>query len=365
MKIAFAGTKGYHHPGGIENVVKALAHEYSALGHDVIIFGRKKYSNEENPHPQIVLKNTFTVETKRLGQIMATFTSLIYCIFKKIDIIHIHSFVNVSLAWIPRLSGKKIVLTIHNFEWNYGKWNLIDKTILRSFLYLLKFLPHVLSSASWEEVDFLRKKLRREVFYIPHGIPVKIRQPESRLDGLGLKKDNYFLYVGRITYGKGIEYLVPAFNSVKSGKKLVIVGYQFHADDYQNRIVELANNNPDILFLGYLEQDVLDALYSNAYVVVHPSESESNSLVVLEALAFGNCLLASDIPNITYIAGENALYFTKKNTQELCNRIEQLVNEPSLVADMKKKAEIFSSKFPTWRNVSQQYISLYNKTLSR
>lgn len=363
MRIAIVGLKGIHFDGGIENVVRSVATRLASRGHYVTVFGRSKYSEEREFSCYLKAKNTFSIETKRLGQISQTLTSLLKLAMSDFDIIHIHSFVNGSLSWIPRCAGKKTILTIHNFEWNINKWSYFDKKILRTFIFFAKWFPNAITSASIEEVQWLSARVKRSVNYIPHGVDLVPKRSISTISEYGLQQDGYILYVGRITYSKGLEYLITAYNRIKTDKPLVIVGYQYHADNYAKMILDLAQNNPNILFVGYQEREKLNAFYSNAYFIVQPSESESNSLVTLEALSFGNCLLASNIPGIRNIAKENAYYFETKNVESLKDKIELLVNNFSLVEEKRKNSSEFVKTNYDWNKITGQYECLYKQIL--
>ena len=205
--------------------------------------------------------------------------------------------------------------------------------------------------------------LGRDIKYIPNGILIRPKQGSELITNLLLKKEEYFLYVGRITYGKGLEYLIPAFTNTDTTKKLIIAGYQNNADAFEKQIKNMAAWDCRISFLGFVELDLLDSLYSNAFCVIHPSESESNSIVTLEALMFNNCLLASNIPGIVNIAKDYAIYFEPRNVEELSKKIQFLCDNPQVVIEKKKATEGFISNSYQWSFIIKKYIHQYNDLL--
>ncbi len=71
---------------------------------------------------------------------------------------------------------------------------------------------------------------------------------------------------------KGIRYLVEAFKDVKTDKKLVIAGGSSDTDSFMMELKELAKDDDRIIFIGFVQGQMLDELYSNAYIYTLPSE---------------------------------------------------------------------------------------------
>jgi len=74
----------------------------------------------------------------------------------------------------------------------------------------------------------------------------------------------------------------------------VIVGDANFKDPYVDDLRKHASN--DVVFTGYRKGRTLAELFSNAYLYIQPSTLEGISVAVLEALSYGRCVLASDIP---------------------------------------------------------------------
>lgn len=106
------------------------------------------------------------------------------------------------------------------------------------------------------------------------------------------------------------------------GKKLVIAGDASDTDDYAAELRRMANNDPDIIFTGFVSGDELYEIYSNAYAVCLASDMEGMAMGLLEALAYGNAVLCSDIPENTSVAEENAVYFVKGDRADLAEKLE-------------------------------------------
>lgn len=84
--------------------------------------------------------------------------------------------------------------------------------------------------------------------------------------------------------------------SIHTDKKLVIAGGSSDADAFANELKELAKGDDRIIFTGFVQGQLLDELYSNAFIYTLPSDLEGMPLSLLEAMNYGNCCLISDIP---------------------------------------------------------------------
>ena len=209
----------------------------------------------------------------------------------------------------------------------------------------------------------LSKILKRKVEYIPNGINLPVKSEANVSTYFNLENNQYLLWIGRFSYQKGIEYLIDAFKEVNTTQKLVLVGYQYDADEFYNEILKKSKGDERIIFLGSRNGDELNVLYSNAYIVIHPSETESNSLVTLESLAFGNCLLASDIPGIRNVAKEKAYYFKPKDVKSLKEIMQLLINNPNMVEEKRSTARRHIIENFLWDDIIIQYEKIYHYTL--
>lgn len=128
----------------------------------------------------------------------------------------------------------------------------------------------------------------------------------------GISKDSYILFLGRLVPEKGIRYLVEAFKQVKTDKKLVIAGGSSDTNSFMKELQELAKADDRIIFTGFVQGQLLDELYSNAYIYTLPSDLEGMPLSLLEAMSYGNCCVVSDIPECTEVVEDKALIFKRQ-----------------------------------------------------
>ena len=105
-------------------------------------------------------------------------------------------------------------------------------------------------------------------------------------------------------------------------------------------------------------------MYSNAYLSVLPSELEGMSLSLLEALAYGNALLCSDIPENTFVAEDKAIYFKKSDVKDLADKLQYLCDNEDKIKELKNGAADFITSKYNWEDVADKTKRLYESILT-
>ena len=113
--------------------------------------------------------------------------------------------------------------------------------------------------------------------------------------------------------------------------KLVIAGGSGQANDYEESLKLMADNDPRIVMTGFAEGQLLAELYSNAYIYVLPSDVEGMALSLLEAASYGCCCLVSDIPENTEVMGEHCVTFAHGDAGDLSAKLSELISDPERV----------------------------------
>ena len=160
---------------------------------------------------------------------------------------------------------------------------------------------------------------------------------------------------------KQVKLLIEAYKSLETDKKLVIAGGASHTSDYFNEVKECANGRDDIIFTDFVQGEVLEELYSNAYIYVLPSDLEGMPLSLLEAMSYSNCCLTSDIAECTEVCEENAVYFKKSDKEDLENKLRFLLENENIVKEYKDKAQDYICKKYNWDDITEKTLSLYKK----
>lgn len=325
MAIAMFGQKRLSREGGIEIVVKELCTRMAKNGYTVTCYNRSGHHvsgaeyDKKTEYEGINQKCVPTIEKKGLAAVSSSFFAALYSAFGKYNVVHIHAEGPAFFSWLPKLLGKRVIVTVHGLDWQREKWKsgFGSKFIKQGEKNAVKYADEIIVLSKGVH-DYFRNQYGRETRFIPNGVNrPEIRKAELITDKFGLTKDSYILFLGRLVPEKGIRYLVEAFKNVKTEKKLVIAGGSSDTDSFMKELKELAKDDKRIIFTGFIQGQMLEELYSNAYIYTLPSDLEGMPLSLLEAMSYGNCCLVSDIQECTEVVEDKALIFKKSNVQDL------------------------------------------------
>ena len=158
---------------------------------------------------------------------------------------------------------------------------------------------------------------------------------------------------------KGVQYLIKAFKSVNTEKKLVIAGGSSDTDSFIKELKELARDDQRIIFTGFVQGQLLDELYSNAYIYTLPSDLEGMPLSLLEAMSYGNCCLVSDIPECTEVVEDKAIVFKRSDINDLRGKLQDACDNFKMVSELKQHAADYICSKYNWDEVVEETLNVY------
>lgn len=369
LRIAVFGQKRLSREGGVEIVVKELCTRMAQQGCQVTCYNRSghhvsgaEYDDIDNTNYEgIRQKCVPTIEKKGLAAVSASAFAALYSAFGKYDVVHIHAEGPAFFSWLPKMFGKRVVVTTHGVDWQREKWQsgFGSKFIRQGEKNAVKYADEIIVLSKGVQ-DYFKETYGRETHFIPNGVNrPQIRKANLITEKFGLKKDSYILFLGRLVPEKGIRYLVEAFKNVKTDKKLVIAGGSSDTDPFMEELKGLAKDDERILFTGFVQGAMLDELYSNAYIYTLPSDLEGMPLSLLEAMSYGNCCLVSDIPECAEVVEDKALIFKKADVQDLQEKLQDACDHPQKVEAYKKQAADFICEKYNWDEVVKETMKLY------
>ena len=386
MKIAFIGQKGIPATwGGIEFHVEELARRLAARGHQVTVYVRSWYTpkgksqvpksefQKGNPNSELYdgvrLINTPTWKTKHLDAFVHSFTSTIHALFQGYDIIHYHAIGPSFFCWIPKLLGKKVVVTIHRFDYLAAKWGTFAQLSLRFSEKFALSVPHRTIVVARHQQDHYRVQGYKNLKYIPNGVPILERlNPEIIRQKYGLGKQTYLFFAGRLTPEKRIDWIINTYiklpDSYQSAYKLVIAGGSSATDAYERDLHNLAGTNQNIIFTGYVQGKEKQELFSNAKLFILPSAVEGLPIALLEGMSYGLPCLVSDIPPHREVIqnNHNGILFTQDAESDLFVKLTTILDQPNTDLEQlgftaKKKAQLEYD----WKNIVTQTEQVYSE----
>lgn len=357
--------------GGIEIVVEELATRMVQMGHSVTCFNRrghhvsgKEFDGKQesvSEYKGVKIKSVFTIDKKGLAAMTSSVFASIKAAFGHYDVVHFHAEGPCAMLWLPKLFGKRCVATVHGIDWQREKWKqgFASKYIHFGEKVAVKYADEIIVLSEGVHKYFL-DTYGRETKFIPNGVNRPEIKPANEITKRwGLEKDSYVLFLGRLVQEKGLRYLVEAFKKVKTDKKLVIAGGASDTDDFMRELKQLAARDDRIIFTGFVQGEILDELYSNAYVYTLPSDLEGMPLSLLEAMSYGNCSLTSDIAECAEVVEDKAVLFKKSDVEDLKDRLQQLCDCPEEVQKYKAVAAEFICKKYNWDAITEETLELY------
>ena len=372
-RIAMIGHKFIpSRDGGVEVVVSNLAPHLAEIGYDVSCYNRtnkqfkklRKSGELEKEYRGVHLIWTPTVDRRGLAAMTSSIFATVRAAFGRYDLIHFHTEGPCILCWLPRLFGKKIVVTIHGLDHMRQKWGRLASAYIMQGEKAAARHAHSIIVLSNGVRDYFREKYGRETVLIPNGIdPAEIKPACEITKQFGLSSREYILFLGRLVPEKGIHYLIKAYQMLQTDKKLVIVGGTSDTDDYVKQLYDMAGQSSSIIFTGFQQGLVAEELYSNAYLYVLPSDLEGMPLTLLEAMNYGCCCVTSDIGECVDVMDGCGFSFPHGNVEALRETLQDLCDHPDKVEAHRDEAKkVISSKY-TWQDITTQTDRLYKSLL--
>lgn len=325
---------------------------------------------------------------------------------RTVDILHVLDFRTTPGAIIAaKILGKPILVTIRNYwpicprltmlipdqgecaecapssiikclgKWKTGLHHYIFMVLRRVFLKkadkiicVSKYVRNIL----FQTLKISKSKLAT-LYNIPeyHTLEVTSTSQTILKQDFGLSEKDFIVgYVGRITFEKGIEYLIRAFvNIVKITDqiKLVIAGDGNKKTELQELVKELKLNRY-VTFAGFIAHEDISSFYEFCDVVVLPSIwNEPLSRVLLETFHFSKPVIATKTGGTPEIIkdGENGLLVEPKNVDQIADKILFLYKNLDIRKRIQENAKSYSNKNLNSRTLTEKFLNMYKSVLSR
>ena len=356
--------------GGVESSMVGLIRELKNFDDlDLHIITSTKQVNKD----KTVSEDTTTfhyIPSPKLPRLITSLTFDQYRVKRKIyeinpDLVHAH--MTAPLYGYPALkTGYPTIVTVHGIVGEESKtWRGLSGFIKRTL-----FVPmenHVLRTAkilttvSPYVMQKIRRKCGGEIYVIPNGISDGVFKIENN------EVSNRLLWVGGIEPRKGLLNLLKAINIIRKeipSAKLHIIG-KVRKRKYFDSLTDYVNENGlknQVIFKGALSNDELNKEYGECSVFVFPSEEESQGIVLLEAMAAGKPVVATNVGGIPHVLEDNVtgLLVEYGDMKGLANRMAKLLKDEQLRRmygdNGKERAKLFSNK-----ELSKKYYDLYKE----
>jgi glycosyltransferase involved in cell wall biosynthesis len=254
------------------------------------------------------------------------------------------------IPYIISLRGSDVPGYSERFSALYG----ILKPLVRKIWSRASF---VISNSQGLKDLAIKTNPSQEIGLIFNGIDTNEFKPSNEL-----KNDFKILCVSRITERKGIKYLIEAINYLPENIQLEIVGNGDRKEELEN-LVETLNIKKRVSFLGLVNHSDLPKIYQSASVFILPSLNEGMSNTMLEALASGLPIIATNTGGTKELVedGKNGFIIKMKDAKDIAEKINLILNNKDLQSKMSTESRKIAEDL-SWKKVAEEYYKLYNET---
>lgn len=294
------------------------------------------------------------------------------------DIVHIHGtgLISYQLYRTFQKRGIKLMLTVHGLL-HVEKTNALKRKLSLKNLYqyiqsltefrLLNNAKNIIVDTGYVAEQIRQYHREHKIYQLPnmHVVPQGINEHY-----LSLRCDNdsnVILSVGSISRRKGHLLLLQAFDKVCNQvpkAKLVIAGV-LAEQDYYNELqtyIHQSPNKANIRISKNLSQEELYELYQQAHIFALHSQEESQGIALVEAMATGLPIVATNVGGIPYVVenGETGFLADYGDIDIFANYIIILLNNRKQCSDMTNCAIREAQRY-VWRSIADKVVTLYRE----
>ena len=364
MKIAIMGIRGIPaNYGGFETFAEELAPRLAERGNRVTVYGRSNIINYEGKYYKgsrlVVLP---TISHKYLDTIIHTFLSVIHSLFCRYDVVLLCNAANSIFSFIPRLVGQKVVVNVDGIERKRKKWNCLGKLWYLLGEFFSTLFPNEIVSDAKVIQNYYWDRYHKKSTFIPYGANSEKVNTTRVLDKFGIRPNEYILYVSRLEPENNAHIVIEAFEKVKTDFKLVIVGDAPYSSKYIKKLKVTRDSR--IVFTGFVFGEGYKEFQSNTYCYIQATEVGGTHPALIEAMGFGNCVIANGTPENIEVVGNAAIIYKKNHVEDLREKIQYVIGSPEVIRMYGEKAKERIKANYSWDAVTDKYENLFLKMTS-
>lgn len=283
---------------------------------------------------------------------------------------HLIHFPSQHFARYGLFLNKPFIITVHDLVrlcMPIERENVLERVRLKLDILGLKKANHIISVSECTKADLLHylNIPENKISVIYNGVDRSVFKPMFRRNS----EFPYLLYVGTERPRKNLGTLMKAFANLKKevnecrDLKLIKVGNAGRSDKFRQSTLARVRRlglEGQVIFADYVLDNVLACYYSSALALVIPSLYEGFGLPVIEAMACGCPVIASNSSSLPEVAGDAALFFTPNSPLELMHCVYRLMTQPKLKNELVKKGFDRASCF-SWEEAARQTLEVYRR----
>lgn len=368
MRVMFLGLRGFPQvQGGVETHAEHLCPLLVELGCQVEVIVRSPYMPPERGESWrgVRFVRACAPKSKGLEAIVHTFLGVLVAAWRRPDILHIQAIGPALMTPLARLLGLRVVVTHHGPDYDRQKWRGLARGILKLGERFGMRWSNGRIVISEVIRSLVRQKHGADSVLIPNGVVLPaLPDDHQALDSFGLEAGRYIVLVSRLVPEKRHLDLIEAFRQAGlEGWKLAIVGGSDHPDAYVNDLLETARRTPGVVCTGFQSGAQLAELFGRAGMFVLPSSHEGLPIALLEALAYGLPVIASDIPANLEVGLPASHYFPLGDVDALAQRLREVASQPLSAEDREAQRRWVGERYD-WRRIAEQTLAVYRAVVA-
>jgi glycosyltransferase involved in cell wall biosynthesis len=364
LKVAFIGGRGVvSRYSGIEAYYEEVGARLAQMGHEVTVYCRNYFTPDLKQHHGMRLVRLPTIRSKHMDTVIHTALSTAHVVFGDSDIVHYHALGPALFSFIPRMMGKKTLVTVQGLDWQRKKWGRFAAAVLRLGEQGAIRLPSATMVVSETLQKYYRDRYGAKTLYVPNGTSLRERRGISKLPGWGLQAEKYILFLGRFSPEKNCHLLIEAYEKLDTEVALVLAGGSSYSDGYITGL--RAHESKRIKLLDWVAGEEMEELLSNAMLFVLPSDLEGLSLALLDAMGAGVCVLTSDIPENRELVEGAGFMFRRGDADDLARMLQLLIAEPEIRHAAARTARARIRERYLWPEIAKEIEGHYYKLMGR
>lgn len=364
MKIAFLGTRGIPASySGFETFVEQLGVRLAERGYNIVVFNRYPFVPlREKSYRGVRIIPLRTIRTKSLDTLMHSFSSCLYLLFVRPDLVYFCGVGNAIFCRLVKLMRNPVVVNVDGQDWARAKWSGFAVWWLRQSERWAAVSADVVIADSRVIAKRYRQELAREAIYLPYGANIDVGPAgTATLKRFGLTPQRYILFVGRLVPENRAELLIEAFRNAQAGDlKLAIVGDAPYANEYKQTLKSFASDR--VVLTGYAFGEAYRELSRHCFFYVLPSGIEGTRPALLDQMGFGNCVVVRDSAANCEVIGNAGITFSGADElQSLTDVLSHLATNPTTIQACRRRAIERVAQEYDWETITDRYIALFKE----
>jgi glycosyltransferase involved in cell wall biosynthesis len=363
VRIAFLGTRGVPAShGGFETCVEEVGRRLAARGHTVVVYSRPRPGRAMREYRGMQVVAIRRLRIPGVETLLATALAVCHSLLYHCDVHLLFDSANGPFALAYRLCGRACAVNTDGLGWKREKWGWLARRYYRLAEWAtVRWCRTVIADASAMR-DYFRSEYGVDSTVIAYGADVPAPRSPEAVEGvlapMSLSSSGYFLQVTRFEPENDPLLTLTAFRTLRSGRRMVLVGGAAYQTPYARRIAAAAGENSDIVLPGFIyDRETIDTLWCNCLAYIHGNHHGGTNPALLQAMAAGRPVIARDCVFNREVLAEHGYYYDGTEA-DLAAKMAHVETHTSQALSKAASALERVQTVYTWDRVADRYEEL-------